>query len=87
MKKLFILIFLNTVFSLTGQTKDIYRKITKATAKSIKTFNENDICSMVTYYYASCIRKDDKWKLVLQDPKYWSDRMKDSIKNIIYRNL
>lgn len=54
-------------------------KITVDNADLVTEFDESDIESMVTYYFASRIRKDDKWKEVLPESVLWSNRMKRSI--------
>lgn len=53
--------------------------ITKLNAQLITSFDKSDIESMVTYYFASRIRGDEKWKEVLPDPSLWTDRMIYSI--------
>jgi hypothetical protein len=57
----------------------IKETITTENAHLVTDFDENDIESMVTYYFASRIRKDDKWKLVLLNAAAWSPRMRYSI--------
>ena len=47
--------------------------------ESITSFDENDIESMVTYYFASRIRGDKKWKEVLPPEEEWNGRMKRKI--------
>lgn len=73
-----------TIFSLTttfgiAQTDLSQDTITKENAHLITSYDENDIESMVTYYFASRIRGDEKWKEVLPDPQLWTDRMLYSI--------
>lgn len=53
--------------------------ITTENADLVTDFDEDDIESMVTYYFASRIRKDDKWKEAIPDRSEWSPRMKASI--------
>ena len=56
--------------------QDLIRKtITAENAAAIKTFDADDIESMVTYYFASRIRKDNQWLEVLPDSTEWSSRM------------
>ncbi len=55
--------------------------INKSNADQIKSFDENDIESMVTYYFASRVRHDNKWKDALPDPSKWSPRMKYSLES------
>lgn len=80
MNRLFSLLLFLFIFSCTNGTKvGVKKLITKDNAHLITTFDENDIESMVTYYFSSRIRQDDKWKQVLPPENTWSDRMKYSI--------
>ena len=54
--------------------------ITIENASQIDTYDTDDIESMVIYYFASRIRKDNKWLEVLPDSTAWSSRMSYSIK-------
>lgn len=52
-------------------------------AQKIKEF-ENTPASLVTYFYASRIRKDRKWKKVLPKEKLWSRRLVSALRE--YKN-
>ncbi|MEM6718823.1 MAG: hypothetical protein AAF611_05900 [Bacteroidota bacterium] len=80
MKHLFLLLFSLIICASYAQKIDIKEKITIDNAHLITNFDKNNIESMVTYYFASRIRKDDKWKEVVPNPAEWSSRMKYSIK-------
>jgi hypothetical protein len=56
-----------------------FDRIDAGNAGSVTSFDENDIESMVTFYFASRIRGDQDWRKVLPDSTQWSDRMKHSI--------
>lgn len=79
MKYIITLISIATTTIACSQTINIKDKITTQNAHLITEFDENDIESMVTYYFASRIRKDEKWREVLPESTKWSSRMKYSI--------
>jgi hypothetical protein len=71
-----IAVFLFTTSCSSVGKRDI---ITVENAAKVTKYDENDIESMVTYYFASRIRKDEDWKNVLPDSERWSEKMKISI--------
>jgi len=79
MRYRFLLLFMCIVCTSYAQKIDVKDKITPKNAHLVTDFDATDIESMVTYYFASRIRKDDKWKEVVPNPKEWSSRMKYSI--------
>lgn len=75
-----LLLLISCISFLGCSQIDKMDKITTENAHLVTEYNEDDIESMVTYYFASRIRKDDDWKKVLPDPSRWSSRMQYSIK-------
>ena len=53
--------------------------IDAANAKDITSFSIDDPESMITFFYASKIRQDDKWKEVLAPKEQWSSRLSYSL--------
>lgn len=68
-KRILFLFFLPILFSFAMQPQWVKCKNQKTydsvSAKEVKTFISGDPESMVIYFYASMIRKDDKFKKVL----------------------
>jgi len=80
MKHFIFTILLSILFSnVHAQKVGVKEKITIENAHLVKEYNKDDIESLVTYYFASRIRKDDKWINVLPKSTEWSSRMKTSI--------
>ena len=79
MRTIIILTLLLLCVISKGQSKYFKDTITIENAPKIVDFEKNNIESMVNYYYASRIRKDNKWKEVLKDSSEWSSRMKSNI--------
>lgn len=75
-----VLVLSATLIGCSSQSIDTKEKITAENAHLVKDFDIDDVESLVTYYFASRIRKDDKWKSALPPSTEWSARMKGSIK-------
>lgn len=81
MKKLLSLsaVFL-LFFTFTAITQDLKDSlITKQNAHLITSYDIDNIESMVTFYFASRIRGDEKWKEVVPKESVWTSRMRYSI--------
>ncbi len=75
-----ILLFLSLIFLFAcSSQKRIFETINEKNAHRIRSFDETNIESMVTFYFASRIRNDEQWRKVLPDSSEWSSRMKHSI--------
>lgn len=48
-------------------------------ASQFKSFDSSDPASLVSYFYASRIRKDNKWKDVLKPEDQWDETMKKKL--------
>jgi len=62
-------------------------QITAENAHTITSFSDDNPESMVTYFYASKIRGDEKGRDVLPDESQWSDRMNYSLNKYSHWNF
>lgn len=75
-----VLIFLCSAALFSCSPKiGIFETINARNAHRIRSYDDNNIESKVTFYFASRIRNDQEWRKVLPDSTEWSRRMRASI--------